>query len=461
MKIFHITVIAIIGYALAGAIGLGTLNLMSENNSLQNEIETLNYGSNLLYQSNNDQQIKINQISLELEELNQNYSILVSLHESISNDLESKLKENTQLSIDNDKWMTQAIELQNDHNMLILDHEALITDYSFLNETSNQQNIDFNQSQETNRLLNIDLNESNLKNDNLQEEISQIKDTNEDLQEILSSQQVELDEANAEIEELIAGQSGAILELETLRQQYNVLTDNYNNLINNYTNLFNANTALVDDYNSLVTDYNTLLNDKMVLEDDYNTLVTNYNTLFTTYNTLVTDYSTLVGNYNNLVNDFNVLLSDDTSLLEIYNELKVKYDLWRLQADLAPKARDEYSVIGYIPYAGEWLIEESAIFISFLDPENCVMLGNIAFTGSMRPAMHGGHTTIETTCFSNNDLQLGDIIVYDDLEGRNVIHQIIEIRPEGVITKGINNEVADPGMILWDDIISLVIAIIY
>jgi signal peptidase I len=89
------------------------------------------------------------------------------------------------------------------------------------------------------------------------------------------------------------------------------------------------------------------------------------------------------------------------------------------------------------------------------------MFGDIAGTGSMRPAMHGGHTTIETTCFSNNDLQLGDIIVYDDLEGRNVIHQIIEIRPEGVITKGINNEVADPGMILWDDIISLVIAIIY
>ena len=41
MKIFHITVIAIIGYALAGAIGLGTLNLMTENNSLQNEIVPL------------------------------------------------------------------------------------------------------------------------------------------------------------------------------------------------------------------------------------------------------------------------------------------------------------------------------------------------------------------------------------------------------------------------------------
>jgi uncharacterized protein YqfB (UPF0267 family) len=302
--------------------------------------------------------------------------------------------------------MTQTIELQNDHNTLILDHEALIIDYSFLNETSNQQNIDINQSQETNRLLNIQLNESNIKLDNLkeknsqietentelQEELSQIETENTDLQLTLSLQQTEIDDAMAIIDEFRDETNAPNIDLVTLTHQYN---------------------ELVDDYNTLVDTYN-------MLHDDY------------------------------------------ISLLDTYDALKATYDLWRLHADLAPKNRIEYDVLGYIPYAGEWLIEESAILISFLDPENCVMLGNIAFTGSMRPAMHGGHTTIETTCFSNSDLQLGDIISYvNHEEDIAIIHQIIEIRPEGVIAKGINNEVADPGVILWDDIISLVIAIVY
>ena len=327
MKILHITIIAIIGYALAGAIGLGTLNLMSENNSLQNEIETLRSDSNLL-----DQQIEITQINLD--ELSQNYSILASLHESISNDLESKLQENTQLSIDNDKWMTQTIELSNKFT------------------------------------------ESKKENADLQEEISQIETENTDLQLTLSLQQTEIDEAMAVIDEL--------------RDEF-----------------------LVQQYNELVDEYNTLL-------DDY------------------------------------------ISLLDDYDALKVKYDLWRLHAELAPQNRIAYDVLGYIPEAGNWDIDQSSVVISFPNPENCLMLGDIAFTGSMRPAMHGGHTTIETTCFSNSDLQLGDIISYvnheEDIE---IIHQIIEIRPEGVIAKGINNEVADPGVILWDDIISLVIAIVY
>jgi signal peptidase I len=75
--------------------------------------------------------------------------------------------------------------------------------------------------------------------------------------------------------------------------------------------------------------------------------------------------------------------------------------------------------------------------------------------------MYGDHNAIVTTCFSNSDLQLGDIIIYDSHDGYRIIHQIIEIRPEGVITKGIHNEVADPSLILWDDVIALVIAIVY
>lgn len=50
----------------------------------------------------------------------------------------------------------------------------------------------------------------------------------------------------------------------------------------------------------------------------------------------------------------------------------------------------------------------------------------------------------------------------------NIVHQIVEVRSNGVITKGINNEIIDPdfipfdeGLVKWEDIIGLVVAVIY
>ena len=46
-------------------------------------------------------------------------------------------------------------------------------------------------------------------------------------------------------------------------------------------------------------------------------------------------------------------------------------------------------------------------------------------------------------------------------QGSSILHQIIEIRSDGVFAKGINNEAADPFLVEWIDIEAVVVAIIY
>lgn len=54
----------------------------------------------------------------------------------------------------------------------------------------------------------------------------------------------------------------------------------------------------------------------------------------------------------------------------------------------------------------------------------------------------------------------GDIISYRHPLGI-ITHQIVEVTPDGVITKGINVEDVDPSLVEWEDIQGLVVAIIY
>lgn len=376
MKISYISIIAIIGYLLAGTVGYGTINLVNENDSFQTELQILRSELSSSDIVINELQSDIIRVNLKLDELNQNYSLLASINKSLTNDLEMKIQENKLL--------------KNSYDLLILEHDEIVTNYSLLQETYIEQNselnsvkIDLNQTQEDNILLNV--------------------------------------------------------ELSDLRNEYNQNIDNYS--------------SLVDNYNSLVESYNGLLGNNTDLVDEFNTLLNNNLNLLNDYNNLINDF-------NDLVSDYNELLSGEASLQDVYDELKVKYDLWRSHADLAPKARTEYGFIGYISNAGDYYFDQTMFLISFPDPENCLRIGFLSNTGSMRPAMHGGHNTIGTTCFVNNDFQEGDIIVYDD-DGTSIIHQIIEIRTEGVITKGINNEVTDSELVLWENIIALIIAIIY
>ena len=151
-----------------------------------------------------------------------------------------------------------------------------------------------------------------------------------------------------------------------------------------------------------------------------------------------------------------------TSLRRDLASLQTMWDLWKSHSALAPQARDDISYSGaFLPRPGEYTISTApSLLISFEDPENCLDWGNIVATESMRPAMGGGHQVIFTTCFEVTDLRAGDIISYVHPIG-NILHQIIEVRPEGVITKGINVEEPDPDVVPWSNIQAVVLAIIY
>ena len=132
-----------------------------------------------------------------------------------------------------------------------------------------------------------------------------------------------------------------------------------------------------------------------------------------------------------------------------------------------PQAREEYTPLLFIQSAGMVDIPEPSFLVSFPDPENCIALSNIIGTESMRPAFSGGHQAILNTCFEITDLRAGDIITFL-YEDSLIIHQIIEIRPDGVVTKGINNEVLDGdfldldgGIVGWDNMIGVLVAIVY
>ncbi len=151
---------------------------------------------------------------------------------------------------------------------------------------------------------------------------------------------------------------------------------------------------------------------------------------------------------------------DLTALRREFDLLQEDWDLWKKHSALAPQSRSDFEFWKSIPETGEWLIDRTSILISFPDPSNCLSVGVFVATESMRPAIGGGHQVIETTCFEISDLRAGDIISYRHPLGI-ITHQIVEVRPDGVITKGINLEDVDPSLVEWGDIQALVVAIIY
>lgn len=131
----------------------------------------------------------------------------------------------------------------------------------------------------------------------------------------------------------------------------------------------------------------------------------------------------------------------------------------RRHLDVSPQARPEYSIGGYIPSEGAYRITEPSILISFPDPSNCLSVADTSETESMKPLLGADHTVIENTCWKKSDLREGDIITWKNDDGL-VVHQIVEIRSDGVITKGTHNEGYD-GLVEWNQIHSAVVAIVY
>jgi hypothetical protein len=163
--------------------------------------------------------------------------------------------------------------------------------------------------------------------------------------------------------------------------------------------------------------------------------------------------------------DFNYnLLKEDYNLLK--EELRIADDkIHKLKAitppfHYYPRSRDQYTVIHYISEPSLWTITEPAVVISFPDGEENFVWTRVLGTGSMQPFFGGGARVLGTLDFTPADIAVGDIVSWRDPAGGSVIHQVIEVLPKGVITRGFNNLV-DDGLIPWERIEVLWVAVIF
>ncbi len=74
---------------------------------------------------------------------------------------------------------------------------------------------------------------------------------------------------------------------------------------------------------------------------------------------------------------------------------------------------------------------------------------------SMNPTLHDGHLLYIRPNVRN--LTVGDVIVYEDLVKKmNVVHRIVAISDQGLITRGDNNPVDDPLPVLMSQVLGKV-----
>jgi len=144
-----------------------------------------------------------------------------------------------------------------------------------------------------------------------------------------------------------------------------------------------------------------------------------------------------------------------------YDKLKEIWDLWNQHRNVAPVTSNILKYSGKC-IEGCYLSEDSLIF-NTQQPLGCLKLGR-GEGWSMAPALPTSNSYyIETTCFTKNDLKVGDMVAYkckfDWCKDQLILHQIIEIQNEGYLMKGIHNTEVD-GIVRFDDIISKVVLIL-
>ena len=78
---------------------------------------------------------------------------------------------------------------------------------------------------------------------------------------------------------------------------------------------------------------------------------------------------------------------------------------------------------------------------------------------SMYPTLKSGDGLVLYTYTSFDEVKIGDIIIYPHTEKPfDVVHRIIKIEPDGVITRGDNNNKIDPYLVKYEDIIGKVLS---
>ena len=73
----------------------------------------------------------------------------------------------------------------------------------------------------------------------------------------------------------------------------------------------------------------------------------------------------------------------------------------------------------------------------------------IVMSGSMEPSIKTGSVCFVNTIAEYNNVKEKDVITFD-LAGANITHRAVEIKPEGIITKGDANDVKDLGIVTTD-----------
>jgi len=152
------------------------------------------------------------------------------------------------------------------------------------------------------------------------------------------------------------------------------------------------------------------------------------------------------------------LVDIEAANLELVNELEELRHI-NVPFDYYPRSRDEYSVgLTYPHDTGDASFEEG-ILIGFPNAgEDFVW--NSTRGESMQPFFGEGARLIGTRRFEPEDIAVGDIIGWESVPWFRVVHQVIEIQDDGVITKGFNNE-DDDGLIEWESIKILWIGVIF
>lgn len=210
-----------------------------------------------------------------------------------------------------------------------------------------------------------------------------------------------------------------------------------------------------------VTSLGSQLNE---LEASYASLRTQFTSLESSHSSLKTDYSSLQSRFDTVRGE-NVRLSADNAQLgrDLTSAKRTIDDLQKLAPpfNYYPQRRSEYTVKGYIPTPGKYSIAEPSILVSFPNAGKYFIYGRPLGTGSMQPFFGAGASLIETKGFTTTDIAVGDIVTWEDPTRKmRIIHQVIKVLPNGVVTKGFNN-LKDDGLIPWTWVQSLVIGVIF
>ena len=138
----------------------------------------------------------------------------------------------------------------------------------------------------------------------------------------------------------------------------------------------------------------------------------------------------------------------------LYTETKDDLEEYLDQHSLTPGVRTEYHDIRYGYGDNTYKLSTDSVFISFPNVGSCLRYSLLGGT-----SLETGHLIIADECFSNADIRVGDLIIYND-DGTTRITQVDARQNDGIMTSSITN-VSSSHFVDYDDVTAIVIAVVY